>query len=245
MVLLVTVKKKKKKEEGGGEKAVCSVINGLLIFRASLSTAKKRRGIPVQGFPFSAWNQHKWCVVFYILWYNLYTTSFACKFHAIFSPSPDPPKPQPLCPLWQSPKNTKTKEGYCKKSDLGWSFSQRNIKTLQKRRMEKRHSLCVMEETKSQKNQVSLAGTSQTNPCESGTDDSDISSNSNPSALRRSNQQPIATARSTSSPTHPEPNQVITHVEPSGAHTLHISIFRASARARGVGDAVVAVEAGW
>lgn len=160
-----------------------------------------------------------------------------------FPPPMIPQNPNHFAHCGNPPKTQKQKKDIAKSLISGGPFPEKHQNSAKKK--DGKTPLAVRDERNERaKNQVSLAGTSRTNPCEPGTDDSDISSNSNPSALRRSNQQPIATARSTSSPTHPEPNQVITHVEPSGAHTLHISIFRASARARGVGDAVVAVEAG-
>lgn len=135
------------------------------------STAKKRRGntcprlfLPLLGSSTSG----VWCL-FYILWYNLYTTSFACKFHAIFPPpSHDPPKPQSLCPFVAIPQKhkKKRKKDIAKSLISGWSFSQRNIKTLQKKKNgKKRHSLCVMKRNeRTKKIKSRWQGTSQTNP---------------------------------------------------------------------------------
>lgn len=71
------------------------------------------------------------------------------QFHAIFSPSHDSQNPNHFAHCGNPPK-TKNKEGYCKKSDLGWSFP-KETSDFAKRRTEKRHSLCVMKETKERK----------------------------------------------------------------------------------------------
>lgn len=64
-----------------------------------------------------------------------------CNF---FPPPMIPQNPNHFAHLWQSPKNTKQKKKDIAKSLIsGWSFSQRNIKTLQKRRMEKNATRCA------------------------------------------------------------------------------------------------------
>jgi len=163
-----------KSEEGTaegkrGKKAVCSVIMVLLIFRAFLVRPPEREGEYLsKAFLLSLLGSStSGVLVFYILWYNLYTTSFACKFHAIFAAPPMiPQNPNHFAHCGNPPKTQNKKEGYCKKSDLGWSFSQRNIKTLQKKEEWKKTPLAVRDEQKrkNKKSKSRWQGTSQTNP---------------------------------------------------------------------------------
>lgn len=143
---------------------MCSVIMVLLIFRAFLvRPPKKRRGKYLsKAFSFLCWDQAQvvcGCSTYFgIIYIQL---SFACKFHAIFAPPTIPPNPNHFAHLWQSPKNKNKKRRILQKvRSRGGPFSQRNIKTLQKKKNEKkRHSLCVMKRNeRARKNQVSLAG---------------------------------------------------------------------------------------